>query len=248
MKNLRYPIGNFNYPDEVSKEMLDIWKEDIKVLPSKIETATKDLPTSAFKHCYRPGSWNISQVIHHLTESHTNSYIRFKWTLTEDNPTIKAYDESKWALTQDAIQISPMDSLSELKVIQQRLYRVISHLTESDLKRTLYHPEAKMSMSLMYMVGQYAWHGNHHLEHIKMAILNPARDYVPIDCNFYDELVLLAMQKQVIDINEKSKPIFKAKIKDLITEKKSEYLVLDNGIRYRLDQIVKLENNALYIQ
>ena len=119
---------------------------------------------------YRPDGWTVRQVVHHVFDSHINAFIRFKWTLTEDNPTIKAYHEDRWATLADYEQTPVVVSLHSLAGLHFRWSILMRSLSEAELKRTFFHPESKKSYSLDSMVGMYAWHGKHHLEHIKLAL------------------------------------------------------------------------------
>ncbi|MGB5274393.1 MAG: putative metal-dependent hydrolase, partial [Flavobacteriaceae bacterium] len=106
------------------------------------------------------------QLVHHIADSHHNSYIRFKWALTEDRPVIKAYDEKAWAKLFDSRTAPIQMSLDHLTAVHHKLVYLLKGLSPSDLKRTFIHPDSKMETSLEENVGRYAWHGNHHLAHI----------------------------------------------------------------------------------
>src|SRR5215217_1838849 len=100
-EQLRYPIGKFLVPETYTEENLQQWRIDIKQLPTLIKNAVTGLTDKQLETVYRPGGWTIKQVVHHVADSHTNSIIRFKWAMTEDNPTIKAYHEDRWAQLED---------------------------------------------------------------------------------------------------------------------------------------------------
>src|SRR4051812_20352685 len=97
LEQLKYPIGRFTPPEHVSAAQLDKYINDIRYLPSSVELAVQNLDEHQLETPYRPGGWKINQVVHHLADSHTNALMRFKWALTEDNPTIKPYEEHLWA-------------------------------------------------------------------------------------------------------------------------------------------------------
>jgi len=98
---LRYPIGKFQYSEKATTEDITNWISDIENLPQQIATAIEGFSEEQLNTPYRPEGWTVRQVVHHLADSHMNSYIRFKWTLTENSPTIKAYDEASWAELDD---------------------------------------------------------------------------------------------------------------------------------------------------
>lgn len=167
IEELKYPIGKFEAPETISLEHAKIWIEEIRNLPAELDSLVSNLPDNELAYIYRPNGWNIRQVVNHLPDSHANGYIRFKLALTEDNPTIRPYLEDRWARLPDA---SISDSMMMLKGIHARWSALLSTLTMDDLDRSFYHPEAKQSFKLENYLGQYAWHGKHHLAHVEQAI------------------------------------------------------------------------------
>jgi len=114
---------------------------------------------------YREGGLTVRQVIHHVPDSHLNSYIRFKLALTEDEPTIKPYQEDRWAELADS-RVTPIEtSLSLLDSLHQRWILLLRSFTAADWKKTFRHPEVGV-LTLDKTVALYAWHGKHHVAHI----------------------------------------------------------------------------------
>jgi hypothetical protein len=107
--------------------------------------------------------------VHHCADSHVNAFIRFKLALTEDNPTIKPYTEALWAELPDTLDLPISTSLQILEGVHARMAKVLSTLTEEQLQRTFVHPEHNRTQSIAFTIGSYAWHGKHHLEHVKLA-------------------------------------------------------------------------------
>lgn len=169
IEQLKYPIGTFQNPSETTSEQLEIWTKDIAELPSKIKNITNNLAEEALSWQYRPEGWTIKQVIHHLADSHMNSIIRFKIALTEDNPSIRGYDETAWAELDD-YSCDIQQSLILLEGLHHRWIKLIDNFTEDDLKKNFYHPERQQKFTLKTAIGMYAWHSNHHLAHIEQAI------------------------------------------------------------------------------
>lgn len=165
MEELRYPIGPYTPPEPITPEHVIAWIEEIRTLPARLEAAGIGLQDPDLDTPYRPGGWTIRQVVHHVADSHMNSYIRFKLALTEDNPVIKPYHEDRWAELPDSGG-PVVHSLSIIHALHRKWVRLLRGLTEEQLARTFHHPEAGRDYRLDYAIGLYAWHGNHHLAHI----------------------------------------------------------------------------------
>lgn len=163
---LRYPIGKFT-PQEAAQtaEQLNSFIERIESLPEKVSKAAFGLSEAQLDTPYREGGWTVRQVLHHLPDSHMNAYIRFKWMLTEETPTIKAYDEKLWAETAET-RATPELSITLLKALHAKWVFLLKALTEEDLKRQFFHPESRKYVRMDNLVGSYAWHGDHHLAQI----------------------------------------------------------------------------------
>ncbi len=163
--DLRYPIG-----EEVILPYSDREKEnrlaDILFLPRQLEYAVINLDEKQLLTPYREGGWNIKQVVHHVADSHMNGYTRFKLGLTEDNPTVKPYDEVKWALLPDVNNVPINISLTLLHALHARWYEIAKNVSAEEWSRTVYHPGSKRTMSVWDVLGSYAWHGRHHTAHI----------------------------------------------------------------------------------
>lgn len=167
---LRFPVGEFKKPETISSEMINSWINDIEQFPQAIETVTKDLSTEQLKWQYRPEGWNIKQVVHHCADSHMNSIIRFKLTLTEESPTIRPYYEDRWATLVDGNDDNLEDTIHLLKGLHAKLGKLLRNISEDELSREFIHPEHGKRFRLDETIGTYAWHSNHHLAHVKQAI------------------------------------------------------------------------------
>lgn len=166
MTNLSYPIGEFEPPQQIDDNQITQWIDEIEALPELMEDAVKGLTDSQLDTPYRPAGWTIRQVIHHVPDSHIGSYCRFHWALTENNPTIKAYDEKAFAQLSYHKEM-PIDiSLALLKALHARWVVLLRNMKTSDLEKTFVHPETQEVNVLKVVIGMYAWHGRHHLEHI----------------------------------------------------------------------------------
>jgi DinB superfamily len=163
--DLRYPVGRFTPPAVVSREQVETWIGEIARLPAALRAAVAPLSPAELDTPYRPGGWRVRQVVHHLADSHMNSYIRFKWALTEDRPLIKAYFEDRWAELPDYASVPIETSLELLEALHRRWVGVLRGLGPVELSREFLHPESG-PVRLDVNVGIYAWHGRHHLAHV----------------------------------------------------------------------------------
>ncbi|MDM5155078.1 bacillithiol transferase BstA [Bacillus sp. DX1.1] len=164
MMDLRYPIGHFTYEENITQDTIENWIKEIENLPAELTKAIKGLQEDQLDTPYRTGGWTVRQVVHHVVDSHMNSYIRFKLALTENNPTIKPYMEEKWAELPDSKL--PVDvSLVLLEALHKRWVNLLRSLGPADLDKTFNHPETGKN-KLAVAIGLYAWHGRHHTAHI----------------------------------------------------------------------------------
>ena len=168
MPDLRYPIGKFTVEGDVTPDRVAAWIDDIAALPADLRRTVSPLTDGQLDTPYRPGGWTVRQVVHHLADSHMNSYIRFKLALTEDRPVIKAYDEKSWAELPGSRE-PVAASLDLLAGLHRRWVDLLRSLSWAQLQREFVHPESGAS-GLAVMVGAYSWHGRHHLAHIQRLL------------------------------------------------------------------------------
>jgi uncharacterized damage-inducible protein DinB len=161
----RYPIGKY-LEEPFSEVQRKQWLSDIRYLPGQIEHSIQNLDEAQLDTSYREGGWTIRQVVHHVADSHMNAYIRFKLGLTENNPTIKPYEEALWAELADTKTVPINVSLTLLHALHLRWVAVLEAMSDTDFTKTVFHPEKKQDLTLWNLFGSYAWHGKHHLAHI----------------------------------------------------------------------------------
>jgi hypothetical protein len=164
--NDRYPIGEFIYPENFIQTHIDNYINIIQIHPVKLREETGKLTDEQLDTPYRDGGWTIRQVVHHLADSHMNSYIRFKLAVTEDTPVIKPYLEEKWAETIDGKTAPAWISLNLLDALHFRWVLFLNSLKADDFKRTFYHPQQKRELNINEALALYSWHCQHHLAHI----------------------------------------------------------------------------------
>lgn len=170
MEHLKYPIGKFQRPESWSPEQLKTSIHEIGLLPEKLKIVAGGLSETQLDTPYRPEGWTGRQVIHHMADSHMNAYIRFKWTLTEDTPTIKAYHEKAWAELPEAKTAPVAASIAILEALHRRWGMMMDNLKEADWHRGFVHPESGKHFPLYVVAALYAWHGNHHLGHLGLLL------------------------------------------------------------------------------
>ena len=167
-ERLQYPIGKFSPQESYTADEIASLIQSIENVPGKIEAVFKTLSPKQLDTPYRPGGWTARQVLHHIPDSHLNAYIRFKWSLTENTPTIKAYNEKAWAETYDA-KLDPGLSVALLKALHAKWVTLLRALTQEDLQKSFVHPETGKNIRLDRLIALYAWHGEHHLGHLKLV-------------------------------------------------------------------------------
>jgi len=165
-EQLRYPIGKFSPKEESHSETeLKSLISRIESLPARLAREIASLSPAQLDTPYRDGGWTVRQVAHHVPDSHMNAYIRFKWSLTEETPLIKAYNEKAWAETAET-KSDPSISLDFLKALHAKWVVLLKQLGPADLNKQFIHPETKKHVRLDNLIALYAWHGDHHLAHI----------------------------------------------------------------------------------
>jgi hypothetical protein len=165
MNDLRYPIGKFHYDGPLTEEQKNRSLGDMASAPVTLRSVVTGLSETQLDTPYRPGGWTVRQVVHHVPDSHMNAYIRFKLALTEDEPTIKPYEQQLWADLGDTKSTPIEVSLTLVDSLHERWVQLLRSFTATDWKRTFRHPELGI-VSLERNLALYAWHGKHHVAHI----------------------------------------------------------------------------------
>jgi len=166
---LRYPVGRFQFQADMGPAARLDAIATIVQFPQAFSAVATSLSDAQLATPYREGGWTARQVIHHVSDSHINAYVRTHWLLTEDRPTIKAYDEKAWAELPDATSAPIEVSLALLDATHQRWTRLLESLPEEAFGRELVHPVSG-PMTLEKLVHMYAWHGRHHTGHLQIVL------------------------------------------------------------------------------
>jgi uncharacterized damage-inducible protein DinB len=161
----RFPVGGFNSSEEVPHSARASLIDTVAALPRVLRAAVHGLSDEQLDTPYRDGGWTVRQVVHHVADSHANAYIRFRFALTENEPTIKPYDEAVWANLHDARSMPVAASLQMIEGMHARWVTLLRNMTEQDFERALMHPE-RGRMTLGKMLQLYEWHSRHHTAHV----------------------------------------------------------------------------------
>ena len=165
MDDIRYPVGPCEWPAEVTADERGRHIRDLVEMPARLREAVAGLAPQHLDIPYREGGWTIRQIVHHIPDSHIHSYTRFKLALTEDQPTIKPYDEARSAELPEA-RTAPLEvSIDLVDALHRRWVMMLDHMTDADLERSLRHPEIGV-LTLKTVLAGYGWHSRHHVAQI----------------------------------------------------------------------------------
>jgi hypothetical protein len=171
---LKYPIGRFLKQDQYSKEELNTLISTIEAAPDRYRKIVESLSSEDFTRSYRPGSWNVLQLIHHVADIQLLHFLRMKKALTEhDYRDVTLIDMDSWVNTPDGISAPPEYSLIMMEGITKRYVFLLRSLTDNDLRIEYFHPVRKYMINQAQAIAMSAWHVRHHMEHIKIAVGAP---------------------------------------------------------------------------
>jgi hypothetical protein len=170
LERLRFPIGKHAIVDHFDRGAVDAGIREIEEYPARLRAKVERLSRADLARTYRPGGWTVRQVVHHLQDSHTHCYIRFKWALTEDKPLIKAYYEDRWAELADNREGDLELPLRGLEAIHAQWAALMRTMDEAAFRKSFIHPETGLENVLFDRLLSYGWHGRHHLAHIDLAL------------------------------------------------------------------------------
>jgi len=163
--DLQYPIGRFAYHGASTEEQRRDFIDRIEKTPARMRAAVQGLTEKQLDTPYRPGGWTVRQVVHHLADSHIHSFCRFRLALTEDNPSVKGYDQDLWSELADSRTAPVEPSLLLLEGLHRRWVLLLREMTPADFARTFLHSELG-PVTLDRNLALYAWHGDHHVAHV----------------------------------------------------------------------------------
>ncbi len=159
------PAGAFELVEPYAESVRGEFVESIRAAPKRLREAVAGLSESKLNTKYK--NWTIRQITNHIADSHLNSVIRFKWALTEDQPTIKAYDEAAWVALADSKDGELEPTLLLLDGLHAKWVQLLDAMTREQYARTFLHPQSGETVSLWMALNSYAWHGRHHTAQIR---------------------------------------------------------------------------------
>lgn len=165
LETLRYPIGRFSPPPSTAPAIRAAQIQTLRMLPANLRAAVSGLKETQIDTPYREDGWTVRQLVHHIADSHVNSYVRFKLALTEDWPTIKPYDEAAWAELADSRKLPIEPSLELTAALHTRWVALLESMSDQDFQRGFNHPE-RGRQDLANALALYEWHSRHHTAHI----------------------------------------------------------------------------------
>lgn len=163
----QYPIGKFQPNPAMSVDERNQLIAELAQFAAKLDKSVAALSEATLDTPYRDGGWTRRQVIHHLADAHLNFYTRVKLALTENNPTIKPFDEQGWAQLADS-QLPVSTSVCLIECILKRPVSIFQAMSDADFNRTFVHPGNGHTYPLTIALGILVWHGNHHLAHVEL--------------------------------------------------------------------------------
>ena len=166
--DVRYPIGNLQVPEKVTFENIQQWLKKIDTYTIRLRETVDSLSDEELNKTYREGAWTVRQLVHHIADSQLNMYLRLKLALTEENPTVPAFDEEQWAIQPDT-KLPVESSIKMLEGINERIVSLGNSLSEEQLDRIFTH-QTNGKITVASKVAKLAWHEEHHLAHIKIAL------------------------------------------------------------------------------
>lgn len=166
--NVTYPIGELSVPEQVTLEHIKEWLGQINTYTDRLRETVDSLNDEQLSKTYRDGSWTVQQLVHHITDSQMNMFQRLKLALTDDNPTVPNFIQDEWAVQPDT-ELPVESSIKMLEGINERIVALGNSLTTEQLDRSFTH-EINGKITVATKIAKLAWHEEHHLEHIKIAL------------------------------------------------------------------------------
>lgn len=168
--DVKYPIGKLHVPEKVTLENVQGWLAEIETYTTRLRETVDSLNNEELSKTYREGAWTVRQLVHHIADSQLNMYQRLKLALTDENPTVPAFNKNEWAVQPDT-EMPIESSIKMLEGINERIVALGQYLTEEQLERGFTH-QINGKITVATKLAKLSWHEEHHLAHIKIALSN----------------------------------------------------------------------------
>ncbi|ANU26253.1 YfiT family bacillithiol transferase [Planococcus versutus] len=168
--DVKFPIGKLQVPDHVTAEHVKEWLEKTETYTTRLRKVVDSLDDEQLAKKYREGSWTVRELVHHIADSQLNMYQRLKLALTDDNPTVPAFDQEKWIALPDN-ELPVESSVRILEGLNERIVALGKQLSEEQWARVFTHATTG-EISVATKLAKLSWHEEHHLAHIKIALEN----------------------------------------------------------------------------
>ena len=167
----KFPVGPFIKKDEYSPDELSSLIEEIGNALSAYKTLVDLFSADDLLRTYRPGSWNVRQLIHHVADIQLLHFLRMKKAITEpDYNEVTLVNMDGWANSTDGTRAPVQDSIFMLEGITNRYVYLIKSLSEEQLRLQYYHPVREFYINQAQAIAMSAWHLQHHLAHVNLAL------------------------------------------------------------------------------
>jgi hypothetical protein len=143
--------------------------QKISALPKTLAGAVNGLSKAQLQTRFIETEWTVAQIVHHIADSHMNSYVRTKLMLTEAHPTLRPYNQEAWAKTPEIAPTPIEASLTILRGLHRRWDSLFENMSDEDWQRTGHHPEIG-DITFDDILTIYARHGEEHLEQIQRVL------------------------------------------------------------------------------
>lgn len=170
-ERLKFPIGPFSAPENVSELQLNELISVVEEAPAKYRSIAAGLTKTDLSRTYREGSWNVQQLFNHVADMELLHFFRMKKAITEsDYKEITLVSMDGWASTADGRHSSVADALDMFESIVRRHVLLMRALTPEQQNISYYHPVRKINLDQKQAIAMSAWHVRHHLEHLRIAL------------------------------------------------------------------------------
>ncbi|ARD75740.1 putative metal-dependent hydrolase [Staphylococcus xylosus] len=166
--DVRFPIGKLDTPENVTLDDVQKWLAEIDNYTRRLRDVVENITEEELNKTYRNGSWNVRQLVHHIADSQLNMYQRLKLALTDNNPTVPPFNQEEWVELEDSL--APIEySLQMLEGINARIVALGNHIDKDQLERKFTLKDSG-EITVATKLAKLAWHENHHLAHIEIAL------------------------------------------------------------------------------